>query len=98
MKWQMKCGGSFMASTEKQYITSPGYPQKYDNNLICSYTIFGRNKIIVEFEDFALEGGNRNLKFAFFNLKCTYMKIYRYLDYLVGNNSDKQNCFSAECF
>ncbi|XP_044765339.1 LOW QUALITY PROTEIN: cubilin-like [Coccinella septempunctata] len=56
VKWLMKCGGHFRATTEKKYITSPGYPKKYDNSLFCTYFIYGRDKIVVEFEDFALEG------------------------------------------
>lgn len=41
---------------KKKYITSPGYPNKYENDLSCTYFIYGKNKLLVEFEDFALEG------------------------------------------
>lgn len=37
MRWKVGCGGEFDAPTGQ--ITSPNYPQRYGDNLMCNYTI-----------------------------------------------------------
>lgn len=37
MRWKVGCGGEFDSPTGQ--ITSPNYPQRYGDNLICNYTI-----------------------------------------------------------
>ncbi|XP_017783006.1 PREDICTED: cubilin-like [Nicrophorus vespilloides] len=55
-KWNLKCGGTFEADNKIRYITSPGYPEGYGNELNCQYTIKATGKYIeVEFEDFDIE-------------------------------------------
>lgn len=38
------CGGLLYATDEVQTFTSPGYPDKYDNNLYCNWTILAKEK------------------------------------------------------
>ena len=51
MRWRVGCGGEFTGSTG--VITSPNYPQRYGNNLICNYTIWAGpdTYIIANFTD-----------------------------------------------
>ena len=37
MRWKVGCGGEFSAPSGQ--ITSPNYPQRYGDNLVCNYTI-----------------------------------------------------------
>lgn len=37
MRWKVGCGGEF--DGESGQITSPNYPQRYGDNLLCNYTI-----------------------------------------------------------
>lgn len=37
MRWKVGCGGEFDSPTGQ--ITSPNYPQRYGDNLLCNYTI-----------------------------------------------------------
>lgn len=56
--WTTNCGGIFKADNIKRYLVSPGYPERYSDNLQCSYQILSENKFIyINFEDFLLEGG-----------------------------------------
>ncbi|XP_015589651.1 cubilin [Cephus cinctus] len=57
-RWEVNCGGVFEATGRVQYVTSPGYPIAYSNNMFCNYTIVAPKKeILVQFTDFQLEGG-----------------------------------------
>ena len=50
------CGAIY--TDEKGTIVSPGYPNNYDNNLDCGYTIIANPQhfIVVQFTEFAVEG------------------------------------------
>lgn len=59
-KWTLNCGGSFPATTQPQYLVSPGYPADYQNSLHCVYNITASENIVnIDFEDFELENKNR---------------------------------------
>ncbi|XP_043922644.1 neuropilin-1 [Protopterus annectens] len=55
LKTAPECSRNFTTSTG--VITSPRYPEKYGNNLECTYVIFapGYSEILLEFESFELE-------------------------------------------
>ncbi|KRT80561.1 CUB domain-containing protein [Oryctes borbonicus] len=60
-KWALNCGGNFTANFKEQFIRSPGYPDKYKDNLDCWYNITALGKhIIIRFEHFELEVGSPN--------------------------------------
>lgn len=57
--WSMSCGGTFKADSIRRYIVSPGYPEGYSGNLVCTYTIASENKYLhITFEDFMLESSS----------------------------------------
>lgn len=77
MRWKVGCGGSFDGPTGQ--ITSPNYPQLYDNNLICNYTITAASDtyIVAHFIDqFQIE----------YHPVCAYDRLSAYQ----GNNSASQ--------
>ncbi|XP_044011009.1 cubilin [Aphidius gifuensis] len=55
--WDENCGGTFEATKYRQIIESPHYPDSYDKNLYCNYTIITpENKsVFIEFNEFSLE-------------------------------------------
>ncbi|XP_030748736.1 cubilin-like [Sitophilus oryzae] len=58
IKWH--CGGDLIATETKKYLTSPDYPNLYERNLTCIYTIKPKvkNKVInIQFLDFDLREG-----------------------------------------
>lgn len=57
-RWNVNCGGILPVTTDKQYLTSPGWPTNYKPNLVCNYTFLAPNQdIMIEFVNFDLEGG-----------------------------------------
>ncbi|KAK5640278.1 hypothetical protein RI129_011089 [Pyrocoelia pectoralis] len=57
-RWSLHCGGTFEADKKPRYIVSPGYPNDYNDSLVCVYHIKSPNSyVIINFEDFALEEG-----------------------------------------
>ncbi|XP_021357124.1 cubilin-like [Mizuhopecten yessoensis] len=71
--WTVGCGSEFTELTGR--IFSPGYPQQYENGLLCNYTIKTdpQRFIVLNFIVFELEGGSR----------CQY----DYLQAFTGNSS-----------
>uniref|UniRef100_A0A1Y1LNZ2 Cubilin n=1 Tax=Photinus pyralis TaxID=7054 RepID=A0A1Y1LNZ2_PHOPY len=58
-RWTMHCGGTFEADSKERYIVSPGYPNDYNDSLLCVYNITAPDSyVIINFQDFALEGYN----------------------------------------
>ena len=58
INWSLDCGGVFESSSG--FFTSPGYPDQYNNNLNCNYTIrtSGPDFIAATFEEtFEIEQG-----------------------------------------
>ncbi|XP_036318853.1 cubilin homolog [Rhagoletis pomonella] len=57
--FERNCGGILYATRELQHQTSPGYPWRYENNLVCNYTIVQKEKtktgILLQFLDFEVE-------------------------------------------
>ncbi|KAH0568173.1 hypothetical protein KQX54_019308 [Cotesia glomerata] len=66
-KWERNCGGVFVASKQRQMISSPNYPSYYAPSLYCNYTILAPEgySVLVEFIDFQLES----------RLNCDYDNI-----------------------
>ncbi|XP_046744297.1 cubilin [Diprion similis] len=57
-RWNVNCGGTLIVSKSVQYLTSPGWPVLYENNLSCEYTFLAPGKnFIIEFTSFELERG-----------------------------------------
>ncbi|XP_017055443.1 cubilin homolog [Drosophila ficusphila] len=58
-KFQRKCGGLLYADDTDQEIASPGYPNGYDPNLQCNWTVVPRDRstggVLVSFVNFDLE-------------------------------------------
>ncbi|CAF4844414.1 unnamed protein product [Pieris macdunnoughi] len=78
-EWTEICGGVFTATDIDQFIYSPGYGSGYDPLLDCSYEILAptNNKLIVQFQDFALEGIYPECKYD--NLTITGEREYNFL-------------------
>ncbi|XP_035743302.1 cubilin-like [Vespa mandarinia] len=55
--WNENCGGVFTVTEEQKTIVSPGYPNDYQPNLNCNYTLITDNDqdIIVQFLEFEIE-------------------------------------------
>ncbi|XP_053948471.1 cubilin homolog [Anastrepha ludens] len=57
--FERNCGGILYATSESQHMTSPGYPWRYENNLMCNYTIVQEQKtktgVMMQFLDFEVE-------------------------------------------
>ncbi|XP_011185073.1 cubilin homolog [Zeugodacus cucurbitae] len=57
--FERNCGGILYATAEQQYMVSPGYPVRYNNNLNCNYTIVPKQStktgVLVDFIDFEIE-------------------------------------------
>ncbi|XP_046466404.1 cubilin [Neodiprion pinetum] len=72
-RWNVNCGGTLLVSKRIQYLTSPGWPVLYENNLSCEYTFLAPQKyFIIEFTSFELERG----------LTCRYDNVtISYSDY-----------------
>ena len=51
------CGGTL--SDQEGTVTSPNYPDGYDNNMNCEWTIVGGSNDIIRLtiDDYGLEGG-----------------------------------------
>ncbi|XP_071443305.1 cubilin [Hetaerina americana] len=53
-RWNINCGG--VIYNKRGVLTSPGYPQKYSNGLLCEYVILAPGEyILAEFQHFNLE-------------------------------------------
>ncbi|XP_034938584.1 cubilin [Chelonus insularis] len=63
--WDRNCGGIFRATKYRQIIQSPNYPNYYDTNLDCNYTLIAEEgkSILIEFRDFELENVNGNCRY-----------------------------------
>ncbi|KAF5295928.1 hypothetical protein FQR65_LT10359 [Abscondita terminalis] len=73
-QWSLHCGGVFVPTSKNSYIASPGYPNDYNNNETCVYSIISNGKYVnINFEDFALEEDS-NCRFD----NLTIMKPYDY--------------------
>ena len=46
----LECGTALTAKSQDQYITSPNYPENYDNNADCSWEISGVAGSTIEFK------------------------------------------------
>lgn len=58
MRFGNKCGGVYFVQSNKHIITSPNYPEKYNDNLECNYTLVApspEDVILVQFTDFEIE-------------------------------------------
>jgi len=66
------CGVNFTSSAGR--IISPDYPNRYDDNLNCSYIIDQgpQTLVILEFETFHLEG-NQFLIISVCTMKCSFL-------------------------
>lgn len=61
--WNENCGGVFTVTKERKTIVSPGYPNYYQPNLNCNYTLIVDNDqedIIVQFLEFEIEQSKLN--------------------------------------
>ena len=45
----LECGAALTATSQDQYITSPNYPENYDNNADCSWEMSGAVGSIIKF-------------------------------------------------
>ena len=62
-RWYLECGGIFEATNEMKHLKSPNYPNAYDRNQFCNYTLIAPGKnIIVDFIDFQIEQGSKGDK------------------------------------
>ncbi|CAK9795155.1 Cubn [Anthophora quadrimaculata] len=62
--WSENCGGVFDVTSHINVIQSPSYPNLYQPNLFCNYTLVAPDKeIIIEFTDFHLEYSRRDCRF-----------------------------------
>lgn len=63
--WTENCGGVFTATRDVKSIESPGYPNRYLNNLNCNYTIISEkdDQININFVDFELESLSMNCEY-----------------------------------
>ncbi|XP_017064010.1 cubilin homolog [Drosophila eugracilis] len=58
-RFERNCGGLLYADDEDQELSSPGYPDNYERNLRCNWTIVPRNPstggVLISFVQFDLE-------------------------------------------
>ncbi|XP_067665910.1 cubilin-like [Haliotis asinina] len=52
---QLTCGGRLSASSQNRYLTSPGYPADYQDNMNCAWTITSSSGIVIQIVTFDLE-------------------------------------------
>ena len=67
ISWARECGGIYSGPTGT--ISSPGFPDRYDDNLTCTYVINATSEsyVLLSFEDpFELEGNLKSTKFGSF--------------------------------
>lgn len=61
VKWIENCGGIFKANSKSQIITSPHYPEPYQRNVFCNYSIIAEKEgehVTVKFRTLDLEVSN----------------------------------------
>lgn len=78
IEWTETCGGTFRASREIQYITSPKYPEKYVPHLYCNYSIVADDNQPISMKFLGMSHDGRHIFSKFLIAVCFYRNRFRF--------------------